>query len=86
MWREKEIKVDIPKWSKLIKNTELNNYQWYNQNWEWIINPEILKLIIIDEKWNYYRIIKEEYDFLIKHGLPIPELHWMDRIKLNFGM
>ena len=26
-----------------------------------------------------------EYDFLIKNSLPIPEIHWLDRIKLNLG-
>ena len=86
MWRDKEIKVDIPEWSEVISTKDLNNYQWYNENWEWKINPEILEKIIKDDKWNYYRIIKMEYDFLIKHWLPLPELHWMDRMKLNLGM
>jgi hypothetical protein len=48
------------------------------------INPEILKKVIVDEKWNSYRIIKMEYDFLMKHWLPLPEIHWLDRIKLGF--
>ena len=86
MWRDKEIKVDIPEWSEVISTKDLNNYQWYNKNWEWNINKDILNKIIKDDKWNYYRIIKMEYDFLIKHWLPLPELHWMDRMKLNLGM
>jgi hypothetical protein len=28
--------------------------------------------------------VKMEYDFLMKHGLPLPELHWLERIKLWF--
>jgi hypothetical protein len=51
------------------------------QRW---INPEILKKVIVDEKWNSYRIIKMEYDFLMKHWLPLPEIHWLERIKLGF--
>ena len=31
MWRDHEIKVDIPKGNKVIKNIELNNYQWFNR-------------------------------------------------------
>jgi hypothetical protein len=23
-----------------------------------------------------------EYDFLMKHALPLPRLHWLDRIKM----
>jgi hypothetical protein len=25
-----------------------------------------------------------EYDFLIKYELPLPEIHWLERIKLGF--
>jgi hypothetical protein len=25
-----------------------------------------------------------EYDFLMKHELPLPEIHWLERIKLGF--
>jgi hypothetical protein len=48
---------------------------------EWYIDPSILDKVITDEKGNYYRIIKMEYDFLMKHGLPLPRTHWLDRIK-----
>jgi len=84
MWRDEEIKVDIPEWSDVILTSELDKYQWYNEDWDWKINPEILKKVIKDEKWNYYRIVQMEYDFLVKHNLPLPEIHWMDRMKLNF--
>jgi len=86
MWRDEQIKVDIPEWSDVIKTSELWDYQWYDANGNWRINPEILKQVIVDEKWDYYRIVKPEYDFLVKHSLPLPETHWMDRIKLNFWM
>lgn len=62
----------------------LDNYQWFDENWKRTINPEILKKVIRDEKWNYYRIVKMEYDFLMKYGLPLPELHRLERIKLGF--
>ncbi len=48
------------------------------------IDPEILKKVIQDKEGNYYKIVKMEYDFLMKHGLPLPKLHWLDRIKLGF--
>ncbi len=50
----------------------------------WYIDPAILEKVIVDEKWNYYRIIKMEYDFLMKYGLPLPTMHWLDRIKSWF--
>jgi len=84
MWRDEEIKVDIPEWVDVIKTNDLEKYQWYSPDGEWRINPEILKKVIVDEKWDYYRIVKMEYDFLVKHWLPLPEIHWMDRMKLNF--
>jgi hypothetical protein len=31
-----------------------------------------------------YRIIPMEYQFLKKHGLPLPRQHWLDRLKQNF--
>ncbi len=86
LWRDEESKTDIPEWSEVIQVSELEDYQWFSQDWEWKINPEILKKVIVDEKWNYYRIVQMEYDFLMKHGLPLPEIHWMDRMKLNFWM
>jgi hypothetical protein len=48
------------------------------------IDPEILKVIIQDEHGNVYKIVKMEYDFLMKHGLPLPRKHWLERMKLNF--
>ncbi len=86
MWRDEEIKVDIPEWLEIIESKDLQNFQWFDKNWNWQINPEILKKVIKDERWNYYRIVKMEYDFLVKHWLPLPEIHWMDRMKLNFGI
>ncbi len=101
MWRNEEVKVDIPEWFNVIEITPparaslppqlrgtegefVSNYQWYDSNWNWHINPEIQNVVIKWEKWNYYRIVKMEYEFLMKYGLPIPEIHWMDRMKLNF--
>jgi len=81
--RDEEIKVNIPAWAEIVEVKDLKNYQWF-ENWVWKIDPEILKKVIKDEKGNYYRIVKMEYDFLMKHGLPLPELHWLERIKLGF--
>ena len=48
------------------------------------IDPEILNTIIQDEVWNVYRIVKMEYEFLLKHWLPLPRKHRLDRMKENF--
>lgn len=80
--RNKNIKVDIPDWLEKIKTSDLNKFQWYDTNWKRRINSEILEKIIIDRKWNYYRIVKMEYNFLAKYKLPLPEFHWLDRIKM----
>ena len=48
------------------------------------IDPAILKKVIKDEKGNVYRIIKMEYDFLMKHGLSLPRKHWLERLKGHF--
>jgi hypothetical protein len=82
--RDEEVKVDIPAGAEVVKSKELDTYQWYNEKWAREINPEILKKVIVDEKGNSYRIVKMEYDFLMKHGLPLPEIHWLERIKLWF--
>ena len=80
MWRDKQIKVDIPQSVDVIQTQDLDKYQWYNEKWNWYINPEILKKVIQDKKWNYYKIVKMEYDFLMKYWLPLPKNHWFDRL------
>ena len=82
--RDEPIKVDIPEWAKVVKTSELDNFESFDSEWNWKVDPEILKYIIVDEQWNVYRIVKMEYDFLMKHGLPLPRKHWLDRMKENF--
>lgn len=82
--RDEEIKVDIPVWAEMIETKDLQSYQGFDMNGERKINPEVLKKVICDEKWNYYRIVPIELEFLQKHGLPLPEIHWLERIKLGF--
>lgn len=84
LWRDEPINADIPSDAEVIETKDINSYQWLNETGERKINPEILKKVIRDEKGNYYRIVPMELDFLQKHGLPLPELHWLDRIKLGF--
>ena len=86
MWRDEEIKVDIPDKNSVISISDLDDFEAFDSSWNWKINPEILKKVIKDEHWNYYRIVKMEYDFLVKHSLPLPRLHWLDRMKVNFGV
>ncbi|MFA5916888.1 MAG: hypothetical protein WC850_01485 [Candidatus Gracilibacteria bacterium] len=84
MWREENIKVDIPEGVDVIKVEKLDKYQGYDENGKWQIDKEVLKKVIKDKKGNIYKIVPIEYDFLIKHSLPLPEIHWLDRIKLGF--
>jgi hypothetical protein len=82
--RDEPIKVDIPEWMEIVKTSELWEYEWFDVEWNWIINADILKKVIQDEEWNVYRIIPMEYKFLVKHGLPLPRKHWLERMKENF--
>lgn len=86
LWRDNEIKVDIPPENLVISVEDLNKYEWYDEKWNWQINPEIVKKVIKDEKWNYYRIVPLEYKLLVKYGLPLPRKHWLERIKENFSI
>ncbi len=84
LWRDEPIKVDIPDWMETVQVDELWQFEWFDSDWIWTIDPDILKKIIIDTDGNSYRIIKMEYDFLVKHGLPLPRKHWLERMKDNF--
>ncbi len=82
--RDEPIKVDIPEWMEIVKTSELWDYEWFDSEWNRSINADILKKVIQDEQWNVYRIIPMEYKFLVKHGLPLPRKHWLERMKENF--
>ncbi len=84
IWRENPIKVDVPEGLEILKTTELTNFENFDAAWKWYINSSILEKVIIDEKWNYFRIVKTEYDFLMRHSLPLPRTHWLDRMKAGF--
>lgn len=66
MWRENEVKVDIPQTENVISNQDLQKFQSF-KNGKWKIDPTIVEKIIKDEKGNYYKILKEEFDFLSLH-------------------
>jgi hypothetical protein len=82
--RDDPIKVDIPSTAEVITTKDIYQYQWFTSDWNRKINLEILKKVIRDEKWNYYRIVPMELEFLQKHWLPLPDIHRLDRIKLGF--
>lgn len=63
---------------------ETSWFLWNLSEYKWHIDPSILSVIIQDESGNVYKIVKMEYDFLIKHGLPLPRKHWLERMKENF--
>jgi len=83
MWREDKIKTDIPTDAEVVKTSDLWQYESFDDE-KRSVNQDILKKIIIDEQWNYYRIVQMEYDFLLKHWLPLPRKHRLDRMKENF--
>jgi hypothetical protein len=68
----------------MIKTNELDQFESFDSIGDRKIDPEILKVIIQDEQGNVYKIIKMEYDFLMKYGLPLPRKHRLDRMKENF--
>ncbi len=82
--RDEPIKVDIPEGMEVVMTNELWSYEWFDNEWNRIINADILKKVIQDEEWNVYRIIPMEYKFLVKHGLPLPRKHRLERMKENF--
>lgn len=84
LWRDEAIRADIPEWAEIIESSDLDRFQWYDAEGNWRIDPEIKKKVIRDTQGNYYRIVPMEYDFLMKHALPLPTIHWLDRIKMGF--
>lgn len=82
--RDEPIKVDIPEWTPVINARDLDKFEWFDDQWNRAINPEILKQTIVDDEWNAWRVIKMEYDFLMKHWLPLPRKHRLERMKENF--
>lgn len=83
MRRDEEIKIDIPEWMDVVSVDELHEYESMKE-WIFTIDPVILKKVIKDEDWDVYRIVKMEYDFLVKYGLPLPRMHWLQRLKGHF--
>lgn len=73
--RDDEIKVDIPDTANIIRTDDalLSDRQ-----------DSVLQKVIKDNKGNYYRIIKPELAFHLQYKLPLPTVHWMDRIKMHF--
>ena len=82
--RDEPIKVDIPEGMEVVMTNKLWSYEWFDNEWNRMINADILKKVIQDEQWNVYRIIPMEYKFLVKHGLPLPRKHRLERMKENF--
>ncbi|HMY81095.1 MAG TPA: hypothetical protein PK048_04620 [Candidatus Absconditabacterales bacterium] len=81
--RDEPIKVDIPAGVQTVKTSELDQFEGRRAEQRYI-DPEIMKKVILDEQGNIYRIVKMEYDFLMKYGLPLPRKHRLERMKENF--
>ena len=81
--RDDEVKIDIPEWMEVVEVGDLWAYESY-ENDERKIDPRILKKVIRDEEGHVFRVIKMEYDFLMKYWLPLPRVHWLERLKGHF--
>ena len=66
-----------------IESFLLNNYEWYDKSWNWFIKKDLIWKNILDEKWNYYKLILDEYNFLIKYSLPLPRYSYKELMKIN---
>ena len=84
MWRDEPIRTDIPVHVEVLEIKDLEKFQTFDPQSGRKIDPEIMTKVIKDAAGNVYKIIKLEYDFLMKYWLPLPEIHWLDRIKLGF--
>lgn len=84
LWRDEPIRVDIPDGSDVIGISDLDAFQGIDAQGVWQINPDISKKVIRDAQGNHYKITPTELQFLRRHGLPLPVVHWIDRIKLGF--
>lgn len=77
-WRTRNKEVNIPENVETIESYNLQ--QNIDNIWEDIIN----KVIICEETWRPFRIIKQELDYLKKNGFPIPRIHQENRINKIF--
>ena len=84
MRRDEPIKTDIPAHVEVLEIRDLEKFQTFDPQSGRKIDPEIMTKVIKDATGNVYKIVQLEYTFLIKYGLPLPEVHWLDRIKLGF--
>jgi hypothetical protein len=67
-----------------VKASELDHYESFDNKVKRTIDENILKKVIIDDAGNCRRIVKMEYDFLVKYGLSLPRKHRLERMKENF--
>lgn len=84
--RDEPIKVDVPTNAAVVKTSALDQYEWFDSEWKRSIDKTILDKIILDEQGNYYKIVAMEYDFLVKHVLPLPRKHRLERLKKHFDL
>lgn len=84
LWRDAPVRADIPEGAEVVETADLGRYQGYSPSGEWRIDPAVMRLVIRDERGNIYRIVPMEYEFLARYALPLPDTHWLDRIKTGF--
>lgn len=86
LWRDAPYKVDIPEWTTVISTDEISKYELYDADWNFALDTEIMKIVIKDENWDFYRIIPMEFDFHKKYSLPFSRFHPTKRMKNNFWL
>lgn len=74
LWRDDPIKTWVPEWSTIVQSKDLDI-----KNFE----KDICDVVIESDEGNFYRIMPLEYEFLKKHNLPLPNIHWKDTMKMQ---
>ncbi len=84
LWRDEEVKVDIPTTLDKIGVDELSGFEWFDSDGKWYIDNDVMNKVVVDKFWNSYRFVPMEIEFLKRYNLPLPRQHWLDRIKTQF--
>ncbi len=77
LWRDEDVRVNIPEWKDIVSSTDV---QKWLLDWKYSYS-DLPWLILSDAGWDVFTIQQLEAEFLEKYQLPLPELHWLKRIK-----
>lgn len=84
LWRDSGITIEAPAGANIISVDDISRYESY-QDGIWKIDRDICKKVIQDSQGNAFVIISQECSFYEKYGLPLPRIHWRQRIFDHFN-